>query len=357
MHKHLKSSVTAALVAGGLVGLAAQPAHADSLLFPYLNTSVGTYSFVTIVNDGFVENTAITGYHFTYEHKPNPVVQRRGCNHFDFDVGTTPADMMTFEVAGKVLDPAGMVLFESGGDAGGWGVGGLTSGGVLPLTSGQTAYLIVEPLAAIGVPLPTVVDGAARSWGWAEIIDTAANLNLGYSTHNFSNDVNSNPDFANISGAWTAWTWYPTAFVTTSWHVLPLGTRSNMSAATGAGGMRGAIEAWDGLAANAGGYDRDERRYSGANRKTVRCFAIVNRGNLLQPGVISATDNGGWMYVGPAGAAVATSATDPDDPSATYAPMGDNLVHKIQAATAAAGVGVRQIISREPSWDGFPYTP
>ncbi len=337
MHKHLKKGVTAALVAGGLVGLAAQPAHADSLLFPYLNTSAGVYSFVTIVNDGLFQNSTIVGYHLTYGHKANPVVQRAKCNHFDISVSATPRDMMTYEVGGKVLDGGDMVLFESAPP--------VTSSGLLPLPAGQTAFMIAEPLGAGADDASNV-----RVWGWAEVIDTVGNLNLAYSTDTFSSNTDVDPNFTNLSGSWTAWSWYPTTMVTTSWHVLPLGLRSAMSPPI-TGGIRGGIEAWDGNPANAGAYDRDERFLSGGLVKTIRCFAIVNRANLLAPAVVSATDGGGWMYEGPASVVVTTPALDPDDPGATYNPMGDHLVHKIQAATAATGMAPRMTINREPSWD------
>jgi len=340
MHKHLKSSVTAAMVAGGLLGLGTQPAHADSLLFPYLNSQAGVYSFVTIVNDGLAENATISGYYLQYGHKPNPVVQRRGCNAFSTTVGTTPADMMTFEVNAKLTAGSQDALFEAGGPL----TSAIPAAFVLP--AGQTAWLIVEPLGAGAGPLNDVV----RVWGWAEVIDTVSNLSLAYSTHNFANDLNAGANFTNLSGAWTAWSWYPTTYVTTSWHVLPLGTRAQM-----VGSIRGAIEAWDG--AIFGAYDRDEQHFDASRRKTVRCFAIVTRGDVLQPGAVAATNGGGWMYVGPASAAMTTLFTDPDDPGTTYNPMGNHLVHKVQAATAATGIAPRTTVSREPSWDSFPYAP
>lgn len=341
MHKHLKSSVTAALVAGGLVGLAAQPAHADSLLFPYLNTNTGTYSFVTLVNDGLTQNATISGYYLQYGHKPNPVVQRRGCNFMSTNVDTTPADMMTWEVNAKVNDAGNNVLFENPAPNTSWIPGAF----VLP--ANQTAWLIAEPLGAGADEADNV-----RVWGWAEVIDTAANLNLAYSTHNFANDNDTSVtnDFRNVSGTWSSWSWYPTTYVSTSWHVLLLGTRAAMT-----GNIRGAIEAWDGLLF--GATNRDEQHFDASSKKTIRCFAIVTRGNVLQPGTVSATDDGGWMYVGPSSGAVVTSAADPDDAGATYNPASSHLVHKVQVATPAAGVGTRQTINREPSWNGFPYLP
>jgi hypothetical protein len=322
-----------------VLGIGVKGAQADSLLFPYLNSQAGVFSFVTIVNDGLFQNSTITGYYLQYGHKPNPVVQRRGCSLFSTTADTTPADMMTWEVNAKVLDAGNLVLFENAAPT----TSSIPPAFVLP--AGQTAWLIVEPQG-------TGADQAdvARVWGWAEVIDTAANLNLAYSTHNFVNDSDVLADYANISGTWTAWSWYPATYVNTSWHVLMLGTRAAMSAS-----IRGAIEAWDG--AIFGAYDRDELHFDASKRKTVRCFAIVTRGDVLQPGAAAATNNGGWMYIGPASGSVTAPPLDPDDPGGVYNPAGNHLVHKIQQATPAAGVGTRMTVNREPSWNGFPFAP
>lgn len=344
MHKHLKSSVTAAMVAGGLLGVGTQAAHADSLLFPYLNTNTGVFSFVTIANEGLGEFSTLTGYHLTYGSKPNPVVNRRGCNHFDFNVVSTPADMMTFEVAGKVTEPGG-ALFEGGSTA------PVTSQVPFFLSSGQTAWLAVEPLGNNGAAENT---SRAEVWGWAEVVDTAANLTLAYSTNNLSVNDSTNPNFATsgVGNTWHRWSWYPTTFVTTSWYVLPIGAVQTMSPVTG-GGIRAVVQASNGI--SAGAYNRDETFISGDRIATVRCLGIVTRSDMLQPATVTATNDGGFLYAESFGS-VTTAPTDPDDPSATYS-SAEQLNYRIQSATAAAGVGTRTAVNREPDLDpGYAIT-
>lgn len=339
MHKHLKSGVTAALVAGGLLGVGTQTAHADSILFPYLNTNAGVFSFVTIANDGVDEFSSVTGYHFTYGHKSNPIANRRGCNHLDFNVVTTPADMMTFEVAGKVTEPGG-VLFEGGSTA------PVTSSVSLNLTSNQTAFLAVEPLGTNGA---SELSGALQLTGWAEVIDTAANMTLAYSTSGFGVNDSSNPDFAlsNVGTVYQYISWYPTAFVTTSWHVLPTGLLSSMTPAIG-GGLRVAVSAHHyGVG---GAFNRDEAFISGTRTSAVRCFGVVTRNDLMQPGTVTATDNGGWSFLYSDGFTTVTlPPTDPDDPGGFYGEQ-EVVTHRVQTATAATGLAPRTAINREADW-------
>lgn len=330
MHKHLlKKSVTAALMAGGLVGLAAQPVHADSLLFPYLNTDAGTFSFVTIANEGLNEFSTLTGYHFNYGHKPNPVNNTAGCTDMDFNVTSTPADMMTFEVNGKVTEPGG-VLFEGGAAA------PVTSGVPFSLPAGQTAFLGVEPL---GNAVASEVVGRIELWGWAEVISTSTNMTLAYSTHNTGVNDSTNPNFAtsNVGNTWHRWAWYPTTMVTTSWYVLPLGPLLTMVN----GGIRTQVQGSNG-AGLGGAWDRDEHFISQGKAGLVRCFGFLTRADVLSPGAILATNDGGWLYAESFGST--TVGTD------TY--NGNQMLnYRVQTATPATGLAPRTAINREPALD------
>ncbi len=339
MHKHLKSRVTAALVAGGLVGLAAQPAHAESILFPYLSTQSGVFSFVTVANLGLFEVSDITGYHFTYGHKANPVANKKGCSHFDGNVTTTPGDMMTFEVNGKVSEPGG-ALFEGGSTA------PVTSQALQLPVANQTTFLAVEARGQTGPENSNEM----YLMGWAEVIDTAGNMTLAYSTHNFGVNGSTDPNFATslVGDIFTYLSWYPASLVTTSWHVLPMGALSTMVPA-GGGGIRAAVGIHPLVS---GAYDRDEQRWSGTKTAAVRCFGFITRADLLQPATLTQTDGGGWTITFPAN--VTTAPTDPDDPSQTYTGQ-QNLIHRIQAATAATGLAPRSAINREPMAVGPGY--
>lgn len=341
--KKLTSFFIVFLVVTVLLGFGVKGAQADSLLFPYLSTQTGVFSFVTLVNDGLSEYATITGYNFIYGHKTAPIANRKACNHYDGTVSTTPADMMTFEVGGRVLDATSEVLFENAAPA---------TSTTLPLNvANQIAFLVTEPLG-----VAEVEDDVVRNWGYAEVIDTTNNLSLAYSTQNFVADV-TGKNFENVGSTWSALAWYPTTYVTTSWHVLPLGTALTMSP-PGGGGIRAAYFPWDGVVANAGAYNRDEKHFSGASRVGVRCMGSLTRENFLQAGALSSTAGGGWAYFGPSDVAITFPLTDADDPSGVaYNPAPASLIHKIQQATTAAGVGARITINREPQFSIYPFAP
>ncbi len=355
MRINRKERWPATLLAGSLLGLGAMSheAAADSILFPYLSTQSGVYSFVTIVNDGRGQMSAVARYLFSYGYKVPPVVQRGECIHFDALVTTTPADMMTFEVGAKIGD--GQPLFEEAGDTAGFGPGKLTSTSA-PLTAANAiAFLIVDFPAASGVGAPDDADDSntARLFGWAEVIDPAANMTLAYSTHDFLNDANAAADFSNLSGSVAALSWHTAAAVTTSWHVLHLGTKDALAAD---GGIRGAVESGrGGMPGGVAAFDRDENPFSGTRSKPVRCFAIISRGDIMAATSVTATDNGGWTYLGPSAAGVPV-VPDPTDVADLYPPAGNTLVHKIQTTIpAATGLGTRSAINREPT-GGQVYT-
>lgn len=341
MKKHLiKRSVTAALVAGGLAGVGAQPAHADSILFPFLSTQTGVFSFVTIANFGGSEFSDITGYEYTYGYKPIPVVNQRGCNHADRTEYTTPHDMLTFEVGNKVNDAGFPVLFE-GGSAGTPGPGGFTSGAFQLPVANQLAFLAVEPRGHTGPETSYRIE----LFGWAEIIDTTANMTFAYSTHNFAVNDSNNPDFSQSDvGDWNhRISWYPTSLVTTSWHILPLGSVSTMTPGAG-GGLRAALTVNMQNGTNDAFVDRDERGTSGNRIALVRCFGFLTLDNLLQAPSLAA--GGGSTYL--MATSFTASATDPVDPGSTYSAQ-QMLVHRVQTATTATGVAPRTAVNREPA--------
>ena len=345
MNKHLmKKSVTAALVAGGLLGLATQPAQADGILFPYLSTQTNVYSFVTVVNDAV---GSAPEYHFTYAHKSVPVANTGNCNHFDGDVRSTANDMMTFEAGGKLLNPlGGRALFEEAGDAGGFGSGGLTSTPIALNVANQIAFLAVEDSSD--------TTGAVNLFGWAEVIDTGANLSLAYTTHNFVDEgaayTGTRADFSNLSSGAVVMSWYPTSNVSSSWHVLNLGPVTSMAPASGSSLRRGyGASGTSSNSTNGGAYDRDELFWSGSKTARIRCFGFVGISDLLSSGVVAQVANGGWTYLVGANAGSAPDS-DANDPAGNYGTAGTTyLVHKIQTALSATGLNPRQTVNREPS--------
>lgn len=328
-----KKLVAAATCTALTVGLGMQAAQATSILFPYLSTQAGVYSFVTIVNNN-QDGSLYTGYHMSYAHKTmaTPFPNASSCNHLDGNTTTTMNDMMTFEVGGKVLDAGSPVLFESAAP--------ITSTALtLSGLSNQIAFLIVEP-----TPVGPQGAGRANLYGWADVIDTASNMTLNYSTDFLNNIIDNDPNFINLDAAtgWRAAQWYPPTYVTTAWHILPLGTRAAMAPA-GGGGLSAGLFATVNNANTLAAYNRDEAGFSGSYSVGVKCFGIIDTASVLMPGVIANTTLGGTMML--------EDVVIAGPPAYAALPF---LAHKIQTATPAAGVGLRVGINREPSaWPAF----
>jgi hypothetical protein len=330
----------------------------SGLLFPFITTEVGKFTFITINNDGagapFGTPGALIGsLHFTYATKPVPILNRTGCLHFDGDAFTTDVDMMIFEVNKKVTAPGGKAaLFEPG-------AGAPTTSVPLTLPSAdRVGFLIVEQ---------NIPGSGAYLFGTAAVIDAAAGLAFSYSTNTFTAFPAANPNFTAIDGGrynggiapgpttvgfsgFKNVAWYPTSVVTTSWYILPLSTRSVMSPGGGGGIRLGLRTATDHLPAPnlEGAYDLDERFFSGGRRTNVRCFGVINRTDILGPDVDISTAGGGFTFLAANGATVTLGATDTQDPGGVYNPS-PFMALKIQSTTALGGV--RSAIHQEADHD------
>jgi hypothetical protein len=340
------------LLGGGLI-FAPKADALQGLLFPFVTTETGKFTFITITNDGGGASTfgipvGVTppNLHFTYAYKPTPINNTAACIHFDGDVLTTDTDMMIFEVNRKVTGPGGSTaLFEPGA---GVPTPPVTST-PLALTPGvdAQAFLIVEP------NLPRTV----FLFGTAAIIDAATGLAASYSTNTFTATgtglspnaagptpgaaTGTGPDFTAIDGGvygpggqggtpvgtggvsfsgFKNVAWYPTSVVTSSWFILPLSTRANMIPGTG-GGIR-----WAGRTSSdhlpgpnsQGAFDLDERFFSGGLSPRVRCFGLLTRASFLSGGSDTSTVNGGHTFLAGNGTVITTNSIDPTDPLANY---------------------------------------
>jgi len=333
------------LLGGGLV-FAPKADALEALLFPFITTEVGKFTFITINNDGAgapfgVPPSALIGnLHFTYATKPVPVLQRTGCLHFNADAFTTDVDMMIFEVNKKVSGPGGAAaLFEpSTGQP-------ITSVPITLPSVDRVGFLIVEPTSPINAYL----------FGTAAVVDAATGLAFSYSTNWFTATGAAggvNPPFTAIDGGLYAGgapvgpggvgfsgfknvAWYPTSIVSTSWYVLPLSTRSVMSPGAGGGIRLGLRTATDHLPAPnlEGAYDLDERFFSGGLRKNVRCLAIITRANFLGTDVDISTAGGGFTFLAANGSSATVGPTDAQDPGGVYGPTPFMLL-KIQSTHA-----------------------
>jgi len=355
------------LLGGGLV-FAPKADALQGLLFPFVTTETGKFTFITINNDG----GGITTFgipvgsptpqqllHFTYGYKPVPIQNTGACIHFDGDVFTTDVDMMIFEVNRKVTGPGGSTaLFEPGS---GVPTPPVTSTPLALTIADVQAFLIVEPVVAKTVFL----------FGTAAIIDAANGLAVSYSTNTLtatttllSPNVASgvNPDFTAIDGGvygpggqggalvgptgvsysgFKNVAWYPTSVVTSSWFILPLSTRSTMIPSTG-GGIR-----WAGRAATDhlpsgnlfGAYDLDERFFSGGNVARVRCFGVLTRASILSGGSDGQTVNGGFTFLAGSGTNVVIApVTDTNDAQGGTYNGQPFIALKFQTTTALGAI-------------------
>ncbi len=353
MKKFKLKQVTMALSASSVLltsGMFSPPAHAlRDLLFPYITTETGKFTFITILNDGSATGFN-TNFHFTYGMKPAPVVAKAGCQHFDGDVPTTLGDMMIFEVNGKVTEP-GTALFEGGSTP------PVTSGPLAYPIAGQQGFLIVNQ----------VVGADAFLHGWASVVDSATGLTWTYSTSGLTRGnattASASADFSPIDGVsdMKFTSWYPQTIVPTSWVAVPLGTRDAMSPAGGGGIRRGLVASVDhtitGVATGgtAGAFNLDEQFFSGGKNIPIRCFGTFTRADLLQPAVDTSTAGGGWIPIVPT--TLTLSATDSVDPSGSYT-TGPWLLFKVQTTTALGAA--KTTINRETShndFDGVVLTP
>ena len=363
--------VLSLLLGAGLAFAPKAEAQDAGLLFPFITTVPGQFTFIHISNDGaggtlnpfvfpFATSVPRT-YHFTYAHKAVPILNTAACDHFDGDALTTPFDKMFFEVSGPVkhvqTNPPSFALFESG----------VTSTPVTLPISGRQGFLIVELLAqdnrcliAEGcIPtLPGAVvpvggfPGVALTGG-ADIIDAANGLFYSYTTGFLAAGlqvVNTgaagvpglvDPQFAFIDESRHFLDWYPDSIVKTSWWVLPLGSRSEM-APFGGGGIRMALVTQPRGIGAASAFDLDEHVFSGGPATRVRCVGIVDRTNLLGSGAKLNTDGGGWTRTIGAVATIA-AATDPNDIQGGTYTRRRHLMLTIQSAPTVLGTPITTI--------------
>jgi len=345
MHKQLKQpmkklgAVLPAMSIALAVGLAVpQQAHAlRDILFPYVTTEAGKFTFISILNDASVPGPEAAGLHFSYAMKPAPVVAKAGCQHFDSDVNTTLADMMIFEVNRKVIDPSGTTALFEGGTAG-------------SVTSGPLAYPIAGHVGFLSVRQPEAND--AYLFGWATVVDSANGLTWTYSSDFLtSGGALSGPtDYSLLDGSNRKFlSWYPQAIVPTSWYVLPLSTEAAMIPGGGGGIRRGLVTNVDHAFAGApagtpGATDLDEQFFSGGKNVAIRCLGFMNRADLLFAASDFSTAGGGWASI--VAIAHTLPATDAVDPGGAYT-AGPYLAYKIQSTTALGAI--RTTVNREPA--------
>lgn len=327
-----KTLIAAAMTAASIGAFAGTPAT-DNLLFPYVTTATGSYTFLSIVSRG--GTAAAPAVHFTYATKAISSANSVACDHLDGDAVMTPNDLMLFEMQNKVDLKA---LF---GDT-------TSTPKYFPnsaIANDRHGMLVVNNWtnAAYGGAAAYL---NATLYGEARIINTATGLAMGYSTDDLHSTAGTtNPNYAAAAGpdaglAVKVISWFPDPTVATSWFVQPLDTEQVMAFAGNATQTYGVYNtATQNTAGNSdqtvgtlGHFNNNEGFQSSLATTTVKCLGVVGRADLLGALNTPWSNNGGWGVFAQSAAPVPATSTG-------------SLVYKIEATSAA---GKAQFITREP---------
>ncbi|MBK7001878.1 MAG: hypothetical protein IPH35_18455 [Rhodoferax sp.] len=338
--KTLAAASVGAVLAAVSMGAQAGTPGTTNLLFPYITTKAGAYTFISITNQVGTATPAgaSTGaLHFTYATKAIGADANSNCEHVDSDGATTLNDLMQFEVA-KKIDLKTMV-------------GDTTSTPVHFDGANREGFLVVNNSsdARYGTR-----GGYAnfRLYGEARIIDTQSGLFFGYNTddlHTTGIGADNTPDFSDPSGPDSSATsnftkvlsWFPTSIVSTSIYAVPLNTEWEM-------GYQGRVRTHFTLvsadikntstgrvepAVFGGHYNNNEVFQSGQKTVGVTCFGSITRDALVGDLGKAWSTNGGWANLYSPGHA--TAGTTPSQ----------NAVVFKQESTSALG-GTQSFMSR-----------
>lgn len=319
----IAASVGVILAAGSFSANAGTPGTTN-LLFPFITTETGSFTFISISNTG--TSGARTPYHFTYATKavvPGNTNNTAACTHLDGDATATGNDLMQFEVQNKVPFTA---------------FGGTSVAKFFPNTpdaANQRGMLIVNNAVGSNYGSGATYAGVTL-YGEARIINTLTGLATGYSTDDLHTanaaftTTSGGPDFASIAGpdggavnSTKIISWFPVAAVNTSFFVIPLADEQVMSFT---GNAYVQYQARDSLAVFGGHYDNKEGFQSSTAVAGVTCVGTFSRADLL--GALNApfSNNGGWATFARTGGAFAGTV------AATTA-----LIYKLENTTALGG--------------------
>lgn len=332
-----KSLVAVALIAAGFAAHAGT-AGTSNLLFPYVTTATGAFTFISISQQNSsapTTGTAASPLHFSYATKPISAANSAKCDHVDGDATSTLNDLMQFEVSKRIDVPAAFgdttsvpkYLYEGN-----------------PAAANRHGTLIVNAAAGSAYPAGGPYTSPAL-YGEARIISTASGLAAGYSTDDLhATAAPSNPDFTaggpdqGLSSKVVSWFAEPT--VSTTFYVLPLGTEANMSFSGNlftSYQVQGATPSVDSTLGFGGHYNNNEKFQSSTNTNEITCLGVVSRSNLLGSLNAPFSANGGWGNL--------TRVTDIETPTGLVTAT-NSLVYKLETTSA---VGNASFVTRVPT--------
>jgi hypothetical protein len=294
----IAASVGAVLAAGSFAAIAGTPGTTN-LLFPFITTENGAFTFISISN----QNQTTVGpnnLHFTYATKGASAANSVACAHLDGDATATANDLMQFEITNKVP------LTGFGGTS----VPKFFPSGAAP----QRGMLIVNNETGSLYGGGTYNSGLL--YGEARIINTSSGLAAGYSTDDLHTTSTTNPDFTlaagpdgGSNGNTKVISWFPDPTVTTTFYMLPLGTEQTMAFA---GNVTATYQAQNSAASQTalgvgGHYNNKEGFQSSTATAAVTCLGTFSRADLL--GTLNApfSANGGWANFRPTTLAASTA--------------------------------------------------
>jgi len=279
----IAASVGAVLAAASMVASAGTPGTTN-LLFPFVTSKTGAYTFLSITNQ--LGAAGPRPLHFLWATKALTAANSAACGHINGDATSTQNDLMQFEMSNRIDVPTAFGDVTSIPKYFPGGAVGANQQGFLTVNNDTTAAY-GEAAAYFGATLH----------GDAHIIDSASGLFMAYSTEDLHTANSANPAFGSTAGPDgglpnKVLSWYPTSVVTTAFYILPLDTETAM----GYGGASTATYAVTGPlpAGFFGHYNNNEGFQSSTTTAAVTCFGTVTRDAML--GTLNApwSVNGGW---------------------------------------------------------------
>lgn len=332
--KNLIAASVGAVLAAGSMAASAGTTGTSNLLFPYVTTATGSYTFLSVAVQ---KNTAPAAgasvpVHFTYSMKATSAANSASCNHLDGDATMTTNDLMQFEIQGKVDMKTQFADTTS-------------TPKLYPNTaaaSNQQGMVIVNNRSGSTYGSgATYLDGIL--YGEARIISTATGLAAGYSTDDLHTAAGVGPavNFGAAGGpdgglSTKVISWFPDPAVTTSWFILPLDTENNMAFN---GNVAATYQVQDATATQTtvgigGHYNNNEGFQSSVAKASVTCMGTFSRADLLGSLNSPWSANGGW------GNFVSVNST-------TGVFVGvPTLIYKMENTTSLGGT--TSFITREP---------
>jgi len=327
------------LAVGAAVALSAgvmQSAQADALFFPYYKVGNGAYSFLALHQDA-LGTSGLDGkfdrqIHYIWQWKLNPADKASACVHEDAYGNMSRWDLIqqTVESPDKALVPGG-----NGVD-----LDAIFKDGSFP------NYSLQSPAQGFLTVANGVLSDESSMRGQMIVIDTVSGMVAAYKGFNNPNSTAENVwNSIFTSHASYDMTWYPTtesgsslgaAGVNTSWFVSVTGTDVTDTNWAGAVNLSNGF-----LSGNV--YDRDENPRSGFPTLLVRCFAEVQRSDVMNSSQVTHTVNGGYTWQVATPTAVAGLGTH----------STGILMTKVEATTALGAK--KTMVSAENAYPNLPY--